>query len=430
LGKDATSESWVIETVDTATRAGFFNPMALNEGSPHVAYSGAHGEVRYAHWTGSDWVVDTVDMTHIGRGLSMALDSDGYAHMAYLGKDDQSLRYAHWTGSNWALEQVGGPVWSIFSPGIAVDSTNYPHIAYAGGRALNYARWNGSTWMFDILDSTVSAVQYVAMVLDSSDCSHVCYGMSGLKYAKRTGSVWSIDTVDPVGGSHNAIVLDNNGYAHISYVSLCELSARLMYARWTGSAWETEIIDSVGLYDGEYRTSIALDSDGYPHISYPSFDTAAFDSLPLKCAKWTGSEWVIDTVDIGRVDGYTSLVIDDDDAIHISYHGKGGLKYAYSAAGIEEEVFGETYPEFFSVSCFPNPSHNGVSVSYELLSSCHISLRIYDVAGHCVKTLVNAERRPGYHNVTLDAGELGTGIYFARFVAGNHKEIKKLILMR
>jgi hypothetical protein len=428
----------VIETVDTATTAGFFNSMTLNEGSLHIGYNGARGELRYAHWTDSDWVVETVDTMHNGRGLSMALDSDGYAHMAYLGKDDQSLRYAHWTGSNWALEQVGGPVWSIFSPGIAVDSTNYPHIAYAGGRALNYARWNGSTWMFDILDSTVGDAQYVAMVLDNSDCPHVCYGMNGLKYAKRTGSVWSIDTVDPVGGSHNAIVLDNNGYAHISYASLCELHAWLMYARWTGSAWETEIIDSLNLYDGEYGTSIALDNDGYPRISYPTFDAVAFDSFCLKCAKWTGSEWVIETVDVDGVDGYTSLVIDDDGAIHISYRGNTTLKHAFHGVGIAEEAFGSHSARKPEIMCHSVPSRRRVVIKYYLDSPSNVSLRIYDSAGRLVCNILSVYSTEGYHTAVWegrdDAGhDTESGTYFCEMIVESDRgkrTVKKLITLR
>jgi hypothetical protein len=73
--------------------------------------------------------------------------------------------------------------------------------------------------------------------------------------------------VDSAGaaGWHTSITLDSNNYPHISYLKdypACDL----MYAKWNGSSWEIETVDSgrtVGLY-----TSIALDSNNYPHISY------------------------------------------------------------------------------------------------------------------------------------------------------------------
>ena len=82
-----------------------------------------------------------------------------------------------------------------------------------------------------------------------------------------TRSLWSIETVDSDGfvGRHASLALDTNGYPHISYYY--GSNGNLKYAKWTdGSEWSLETIDSdgaVGMY-----TSIALDTNDYPHISY------------------------------------------------------------------------------------------------------------------------------------------------------------------
>ena len=52
------------------------------------------------------------------------------------------------------------------------------------------------------------------------------------------------------------------------------------------------------------------------------------------------------------------------------------------------------------------------------------------MTGRVVRTLVNTEKEAGYYNARLEAEDLAFGIYFTKFVAGNYKSTKKLILVR
>jgi len=99
----------------------------------------------------------------------------------------------------------------------------------------------------------------------------------------------------------------------------------LKYAYIDASGWHIETVDSEGSI-GEY-TSIALDSSGYPHVSY--FDRINWD---LKYAYMDASGWHTETVDSeGYVGQYTSIALDSSDNAHISYqdYANSDLKYAW-----------------------------------------------------------------------------------------------------
>lgn len=79
-------------------------------------------------------------------------------------------------------------------------------------------------------------------------------------------------------------------------------------------------------------------------------------------------------------------------------------------------------------------------ISYQLPVESKISLKIYDVSGRILETLVNEVGKPGSYKVNLNAKNLSTGIYFAELSVksesasggkvGNYKETKKIILMK
>ena len=133
---------------------------------------------------------------------------------------------------------------------------------------------------------------------------------------------WQIETVDSLGnvGACTSLALDGNGNPHISYFDW-EGNA-LKYAYFYGS-WHMETVDN----GGHYTSSIALDSSGKPHISY-RYSVMHDD---LKYAHYNGG-WYRTVVDsAGDVGWYSTLALDSEDNPHISYFDatNDDLKYAY-----------------------------------------------------------------------------------------------------
>jgi len=59
-----------------------------------------------------------------------------------------------------------------------------------------------------------------------------------------------------------------------------------------------------------------------------------------------------------------------------------------------------------------------------------VSLKLYDVLGREVLSLVDGPESAGYHQVTLDVSDLTSGVYFYRLKAGRFTEVKRLVVMK
>jgi hypothetical protein len=194
-----------------------------------------------------------------------------------------------------------------------------------------------SRFVNEVADGSASDVGYFcSLALDASGNPHVSYlagSTADLKYARKSGGVWTTETADAAGASlvgwYTSIALDVQGNPHVSYYD--ETNDDLKYARKSGGAWTAETVDASSAIVGLY-TSLGVDAQGNPHVSY--YDDANDD---LKYARKSGGAWTTETVDASSatVGLYTSLALDAQGNPHVSYYdaANGNLKYARKRAG-------------------------------------------------------------------------------------------------
>jgi len=359
----ALGDGWHIETVDDNGDVGFYTSIALDSlDYPHISYCDySIFLLKYAYWTGSTWSISTVDTTGMWEDwLSMALDSSDNPHIVYYDANNYDLKYAYWTGSTWSINSVAGDKGACCS--IALDSVDYPHISYCDFPKLDlkYAYWTGSVWSITSVDTAGDLWGSTSIALDSAGYPHISYydfTNGDLKYARWTGSAWSITSVDTAAdvGGCASIALDSTDYPHISYYD--STNGDLKYARWTGSAWSISSVDTAGDV-GKYTSIalysvVALGSVDNPHISY-------YDSTNeyLKYAHWTGAAWSITSIDAtAELWGATSIALDSSGYPHISYgysdfyiSGNGSDKYYHKL----KYAFYSPAPDDFNLLSPPN----------------------------------------------------------------------------
>lgn len=79
---------------------------------------------------------------------------------------------------------------------------------------------------------------------------------------------------------------------------------------------------------------------------------------------------------------------------------------------------------------YPNPFNPTTVISYQLPENGFVTLKIYDVLGKEITTLVNEYKEAGYYEASFDASSLSSGVYFYKLQAGNFVTTKKMLLAR
>jgi hypothetical protein len=81
---------------------------------------------------------------------------------------------------------------------------------------------------------------------------------------------------------------------------------------------------------------------------------------------------------------------------------------------------------------FPNPFNPETVIRYQLSTESHVLLKVFDVLGREIATLVNEMKPAGIYNsqFSIVHSQLSTGIYFYTLLAGNYSETKKMILTK
>ena len=111
-----------------------------------------------------------------------------------------------------------------------------------------------------------------------------------------------------------------------------------------------------------------------------------------------------------------------------------GGKYEYSQT---VEVDWSPFTTYMLGQNFPNPFNPTTTIGFGIPASPNpseggalVTLKVYDILGNEVRTLINKEMEAGYHSINFEGSELPTGVYFYQLKAGSFIETKKMILVR
>jgi hypothetical protein len=136
----------------------------------------------------------------------------------------------------------------------------------------------------------------------------------------------------------------------------------------------------------------------------------------------------------GYVGIYSTQIWDSSSFTYTkSSTGNGPLVNEWLNSGEEfpgNAALASTPAQFALAGAFPNPFNPTTTVSYTLPEASRVSLKVFDLQGRMVATLVEGQRDAGQHQVTFDGSGLASGLYLYTLAAGQYQATGKMVLLK
>jgi len=293
-------------------------------------------------------------------------------------------------------------------------------IVFDTGNKIIRSTNNGQSW-----EETNAVFAYTAFISVSPNNVFFSAGQSGrVYYSTDEGINWGIiDTANGAPGKAKCIAYNVNGDILIG-------DDKLYKSTDDGLSWTSKEIKPQILIN-----SLAINSEGEIFAAITSFE-----SFPIKYEVYSSNDQgnsfypISNGLENHKVN---KLVIDSYGFVYAGTDSNG----VYKSIGTTVDVLeGSNIPRIFQLSQnYPNPFNPSTSIQYAISSTQLVTLKVYDLLGREVATLVNEEKPAGSYSVefrmqnlpTGQAGlELSSGIYFYKLQAGSFVETKKMILMK
>ena len=106
------------------------------------------------------------------------------------------------------------------------------------------------------------------------------------------------------------------------------------------------------------------------------------------------------------------------------------LSFDTSVTSVDESISGDLPNSFALMQNYPNPFNSTTTINYSLPNKNIVTIKLYNVLGKEVATLLKEKKSPGNHKIELNTNNLSSGIYYYQMQTNTFKDTKKLILIK
>lgn len=153
---------------------------------------------------------------------------------------------------------------------------------------------------------------------------------------------------------------------------------------------------------------------------------ATVDAGTIGAGESRSYNWARRVIDETRVLRTFQIELTSDNALTIP--GTGTYNVGLSVA--VEEIVGELPSAYSLEPSYPNPFNPSTSITFSVPATGHVVIRVFDILGREVTTLVDEVAAAGTYRTTFDAGRLPSGAYMYRMEAGEFTAVKSAVLVK
>lgn len=314
-------------------------------------------------------------------------------------------------GSNWTTVYYNST--NIIFKSLAANGS----YIFAGTNGMGVLRSsnNGDNWAFTY--NSISYLHVYSLLVNGTNI-----------FAATNGGVFlSTDN----GGTWTEI---NNGLVFISANALAVSGINLFLGTYGGGVFVSTVnggnwnVLNNGLANWDIHALAASGS-----YTFLTNDNGVFMSNTL------GSAWINRNQGFGTVPIINSLLIANNyiyaGTVNQSVWRRSLSEIITSAENVCSEI-----PSAYSLSQnYPNPFNPSTKIKFDVPANSytkegygieHVTLKVYDVSGRKVQTLIDESLKPGSYETTFDGSSLNSGVYFYRISAGKYTDTKSMILIK
>ena len=408
---------WHVEIVDESGGVGYDPAIALDStGNPRIAYNRSGYGAKFAEFNGVSWEIEYIYQPSYGNAgwFDIVTDDNNLAHVVFGGGFGPGAIYTvqDSISYDWLIDYL--PEYASCTS-LELDSQGQPCIAILDSEEDNrFLYKDGSVWQSELIEEGNDQDGFISLALDNSDRAHVAYNSAAtaldVKYAERdsTGQ-WLISTVDSTLSSEPrgiSLALNDLNEPRISY----NVAGELRYAAWNGFSWDIETVFSIDTGPMEFGTSMALDTEGCPHIVHC---TSASDSILYSVnlgAGWETSRVCAIDLDGGNPD----LVLDSMNRPHIAFHSGHDDRDLMYAFNDETGIAGPSSPpaEVTDLVVSSNPFSEYLGITFSLPENSNAELLVYDLQGRRIAAIHSGALEAGIHSASwIPGGSVAYGGY-------------------
>ncbi len=265
---------------------------------------------------------------------------------------------------------------------------------------------------------------------------------------KYDGNRWTekypISTIDSLGGPRDYdFTIGGDNEIHVVYTQKAKFwgsDILLYYTARINNSWI--VPDSITCStDGEvFRPKIKINPANNKPLIIANIDTTHFNDYNNFFIYQKNGNWVVENI----LQNYPNFVgfffdflFDEQSNLHYVFSRTdtlmpvlADLYYTKGTVITDVETLGQPKDYSIKLEAYPNPFNPTTTISYSIPKRGLVQLKVYDILGKEIETLVNEEKPSGKYSVKFNGSNLPSGVYFYTIRINNFVQSRKMILLR